>query len=162
VRTADGVAVVASDFWAAKLGRDALIVEWSQPTGGGVDSDALLGEYRALAESPGAVAIAIGDVERAFAHAAPTLDVVYQLPFLAPAQMAPLNATVKIDGARCEIWSGTQLPTLDQMYAAKIVGTTPDQVTIHTPFLGGGFGRRGSLDADFVAEAVTVAKAAGL
>jgi isoquinoline 1-oxidoreductase beta subunit len=76
--------------------------------------------------------------------------------------MEPLNCTVKIDGDRCEIWTGTQFQTVDQMAAAKILGTTPDKVQIHTTFLGGGFGRRASSRSDFVAEAVSVAKAAGV
>lgn len=76
--------------------------------------------------------------------------------------MEPLNCTVKIDGDRCEIWTGTQFQTVDQMSAAKILGTTPDKVAIHTTFLGGGFGRRANPVSDFVAEAVIVAKASGV
>ncbi len=64
------------------------------------------------------------------------------MPYLAHATMEPLNCTVKIDGDRCEIWTGTQFQTVDQGTAAHILGTTPDKVTIHTTFLGGGFGRR--------------------
>jgi isoquinoline 1-oxidoreductase beta subunit len=76
--------------------------------------------------------------------------------------MEPLNCTAKVDGDRCEIWTGTQFQTIDQRVAASIVGTTIDKVQIHTMFLGGGFGRRANPHADFVAEAVTVAKAAGV
>ena len=162
VPTADGIAVVATHFWAAKLGRDALVIDWSTPEGGGVDIDKLLGDFRALAGKPGAIAIDIGKVEAGLAGAKKKIEAQYELPYLAHAPMEPLNATVKIDGDHCEVWTGTQLQTVDQMYAAKILGTAPDKVTIHTTFLGGGFGRRGSLNADFVAEAVIVAKAAGV
>ena len=34
VPTANGVAVVAKHFWAAKLGRDALHIDWTPPEGG--------------------------------------------------------------------------------------------------------------------------------
>ena len=162
VPTADGVAVVAAHFWAAKLGRDALVIEWSAPEGGGVELDQLMAELHVLARKPGAIAAEVGQVEAGLANASRTLEAVYELPYLAHAPMEPLNATVKIDGDRCEIWTGTQLQTLDQLAAAKILGTTPDKVTIHTTFLGGGFGRRGSLSSDFVSEAVVVAKAAGV
>ena len=162
VPTADGVAVVAAHFWAAKLGRDALAIDWSPPDGVRVDTDQLIGEFRALAGAPGAIVAAIGDVDASLAVAKPMVEVEYGLPYLAHAPMEPLNATVKIDGDRCEIWTGTQLQTIDQMYAAKILGIAPENVTLHTTFLGGGFGRRGSLNADFVAEAVVVAKAAGV
>ncbi|AGP38036.1 twin-arginine translocation pathway signal protein [Sorangium cellulosum] len=162
VPTANGVAVVAAHFWAAKLGRDALRAEWTKPEGGGADSARLLDEFRAQARKPGAVAHQVGKVEDALAAAKSRIEVEYDVPYLAHAPMEPLNCTVKIDGDRCEIWTGTQFQTGDQMAAAKILGTAPEKVQIHTTFLGGGFGRRASPVADFVGEAVIVAKAAGV
>jgi isoquinoline 1-oxidoreductase beta subunit len=76
--------------------------------------------------------------------------------------MEPLNCTVRIEGDRCEIWTGTQFQTLEQATAARIAGVPPEHVTVHTTFLGGGFGRRANPRADFVSEAVHVAKAAGV
>jgi isoquinoline 1-oxidoreductase beta subunit len=76
--------------------------------------------------------------------------------------MEPLNCAVKIGQDSCEIWTGTQMQTTDQQAAAKILGLKPEQVKIHTLFLGGGFGRRANPAADFVSEAVEVAKAAGV
>ncbi len=160
VPAGNGVAVVAKNFWAAKLGRDALVVEWSKPEGGGLDSAKQLSEYREMAQKPGAIAVDKGKVEAALASAKTKFTAVYDVPYLAHATMEPLSATVKIDGDKVEIWAGTQMQTGDQMAAAAIVGTTPDKVTIHTPFLGGGFGRRATPTSDFVSEAVLVAKAA--
>ncbi|WP_437933333.1 molybdopterin cofactor-binding domain-containing protein [Sorangium sp. So ce341] len=162
VPTANGVAVVAAHFWAAKLGRDALRAEWTKPEGGGADSARLLDEFRAQARKPGPVAHQVGKVEDALAAAKSRIEVEYDVPYLAHAPMEPLNCTVKIEGDRCEIWTGTQFQTGDQMAAAKILGTAPEKVQIHTTFLGGGFGRRASPVADFVGEAVMVAKAAGV
>ncbi|WP_437683462.1 molybdopterin cofactor-binding domain-containing protein [Sorangium sp. So ce131] len=162
VPTPNGVAVVAAHFWAAKLGRDALSAEWAKPEGGGADSAKLLADFRAQARKPGAVAAQVGKVEDAMAAAKSRIEAEYDVPYLAHAPMEPLNCTVKIDGDRCEIWTGTQFQTGDQMAAAKILGTTPDKVQIHTTFLGGGFGRRASPVADFVGEAVIIAKAAGV
>jgi isoquinoline 1-oxidoreductase subunit beta len=84
------------------------------------------------------------------------------VPYLAHAPMEPLNCAVRIDGDRCEIWTGTQFQGADQPAAAQIAGVPRENVVIHTPFLGGGFGRRANPHSDFVAEAVHVAKAAGL
>jgi isoquinoline 1-oxidoreductase beta subunit len=162
VPTANGVAVVAKHFWAAKLGRDAIRAEWTAPEGGGVSTDKLLAEFRVLATKPGAIVAEVGKVEPALASATRKLEAVYEVPYLAHATMEPLNCTVKIDGDRCEIWTGTQFQTVDQGVAAHILGTTPDKVTIHTTFLGGGFGRRANPASDFVSEAVIVAKAAGV
>ena len=162
VPTATGVAVVAKHFWAAKLGRDALVIEWARPAGGGITTSAQLAEFRATAHTVGNIVADVGKVDAALAGAATKLDVMYEVPYLAHAPMEPLNCTVKLDGDRCEIWTGTQMQTIDQGAAAAILGIPPDHVTIHTPFLGGGFGRRANPAADFVSEAVIVAKAAGV
>jgi isoquinoline 1-oxidoreductase beta subunit len=162
VRTANGVAVIAKHFWAAKLGRDALQIDWTPPDGGGLDTAKQMAEVRATARKPGAIVVERGKIDAALAGARTRLEAEYEVPYLAHAPMEPLNATVKIDGDRCEIWTGTQFQGGDQMAAAQILGITPDKVTIHTTFLGGGFGRRANPVADFVAEAVIVAKAAGV
>jgi isoquinoline 1-oxidoreductase beta subunit len=162
VRTANGVAVVAAHFWAAKLGRDALVIEWSKPEGGGVNTLALLDQFKQLAKKPGTTVVDTGKIDAALAGAKSRLEAEYDVPYLAHATMEPMNCAVKIDGDKVEIWTGTQFQTMDQMIAAKIVGTTPDKVTVHTMFLGGGFGRRANPTQDFTAEAVIVAKAAGV
>jgi isoquinoline 1-oxidoreductase beta subunit len=155
------VAVIAEHYWAAKLGRDALTVEWDLGPNTGLDSQKLLESFRKLAATPGLPASQAGDTQAALAKASKTIDVEYSVPYLAHAPMEPLNCTVKITPDKCEIWTGTQFQTLDQMIAGKITGLKPEQVQIHTEFLGGGFGRRANPTSDFVAEAVQVAKAAG-
>lgn len=160
VATGTGVAVVAAHFWAAKRGRDALVAEWTPPADGGADSAALMVRFRDQSRSPGAMVVDGGGVDAALS--AGVHEAIYEVPYLAHAPMEPLNCTVKLDGDRCEIWTGTQFQTGDQLAAAKALGTSPDKVTIHTPFLGGGFGRRANPASDFVLEAVQVAKAAGV
>jgi len=163
VQVPSGVAVVAANFWSAKLGRDALRVEWSEGPGASVDSSALLQNYRATAKgSGGAVAAKKGDADAALLAAKKLVEAEYDVPYLAHATMEPMNCTVKLEGNRCEIWAGTQFQGMDQMTAAKIAGVPPEHVTIHTMFLGGGFGRRATPTSDFVSEAVHVAKAAGV
>src|SRR6266849_4823927 len=160
VQVPSGVAVVAEHFWAAKLGRDALEIDWDLGPAAGLDTDKMRGEFRGLSRSPGAKAAAAGDVEAAMKTASSKLEAEYEVPYLAHATMEPLNCTVKLTGDRCEIWTGTQMQTVDQAAAAKVAGLDPKQVTIHTTFLGGGFGRRANPASDFVSEAVHVAKAA--
>jgi isoquinoline 1-oxidoreductase beta subunit len=138
-----------------------LKVDWDLGPNTGLDSQTLLDSFRKLAATPGASASQAGDVAAGLGKAAKTIDVEYSVPYLAHAPMEPLNCTVKISKDKCEIWTGTQFQTLDQMVAGKITGLKPEQVEIHTEFLGGGFGRRANPTSDFVAEAVEVAKAAG-
>jgi isoquinoline 1-oxidoreductase subunit beta len=161
VRVPTGVAVVADHFWAAKLGRDALEIDWDLGPNARLDSAALREEFSRVAGTKGTTAAQAGDVAGAFAKAAKTIEADYAVPYLAHATMEPLNATVRISRNKCEIWTGTQFQTLDQQVAARITGLKPEQVEIHTTFLGGGFGRRATPTSDFVSEAVQVAKAAG-
>jgi isoquinoline 1-oxidoreductase beta subunit len=75
--------------------------------------------------------------------------------------MEPLNCVVELKPNACEIWTGCQFQTSNQSKAAEIAGLEPGQVAINTLFAGGSFGRRGTPDSDFVAEAVSIAKAIG-
>ncbi|KRA86389.1 twin-arginine translocation pathway signal protein [Pseudomonas sp. Root68] len=161
VQVPTGIAVIADHFWAAKLGRDALKIEWDPGPNAGLNSQALLESFRKLATTSGTNAGQAGDTQAALAKATRRIDVEYSVPYLAHAPMEPLNCTVSITQDKCEIWTGTQFQTLDQIVAGKITGLKPEQVVIHTEFLGGGFGRRANPTSDFVSEAVYVAKAAG-
>jgi isoquinoline 1-oxidoreductase beta subunit len=162
VQVPTGVAVIADNYWAAKKGRDALQIEWDLGPNAGLDSKVLFDEYRKMAATEGMVAAKAGDIQTAMPKAGKLVEAEYALPYLAHSPMEPLNCSVKIDKDACEIWTGTQMQTTDQQAAAKILGLKPEQVNIHTLFLGGGFGRRANPAADFVSEAVHVAKAAGV
>ena len=161
VEVPSGIAVVADHTWAALQGREALTVEWEPGPTAGLDSEDMLAEWRDLTRTPGVTAAESGDAAGALAAAAQTIEASYSFPYLAHATMEPLNCTVKIGAGGCDIWTGTQFQGPDQAAAAQILGLKPEQVRIHTTFLGGGFGRRANPASDFVVEAVHVAKAAG-
>lgn len=161
VQVPRGVAVVATGFWAAKQGRDALKVEWDDTHAEQRGSDAILREYRQLANRPGAPARTDGDAGAAIAGAARKLSATYEFPYLAHAPMEPLDAVVKLTPDGCEIWAGDQFQTIDQANAAQVAGLKPEQVKIHTMYAGGSFGRRANAWSDYVVEAVSIAKALG-
>ncbi|WP_035606693.1 xanthine dehydrogenase family protein molybdopterin-binding subunit [Haloferula sp. BvORR071] len=160
VQVPSGVAVLADHYWAAKQGRDKLKIEWEEGPTAGLDSKKLREEFKKLAGTAGNKAAQAGDAAAALAKGK-ILEMEYFVPYLAHAPMEPLNCTVKLSADKCEIWSGTQLQTVDQGVAAQITGLKPEQVEIHTTFLGGGFGRRATPVSDFISEAVQVAKASG-
>jgi isoquinoline 1-oxidoreductase beta subunit len=159
VEIPSGVAVLGQHFWAAKKGRDALQIEWDDGAGATLSTTALREEYRKLAATPGLKAKVAGDVDAAFQGAPSVIEADYEVPFLAHAPMEPLNCTVAIGKDGCDIWTGTQFQSVDQATTAKLLGLQPEQVRIHTTFLGGGFGRRANPTSDFIVEAVNVAKA---
>jgi isoquinoline 1-oxidoreductase beta subunit len=75
--------------------------------------------------------------------------------------MEPLDAVIKLDDKSCEIWAGDQFQTIDQANAARTAGLNPEQVSIHTLYAGGSFGRRANPGSDYIVEAVSIAKAFG-
>jgi len=156
-----GVAVVAKSFWAAKLGRDALKIEWDETKAEKRSSAAILDEYRRLADQPAVSARADGDAAQAIKNASKKVSASYAFPYLAHAPMEPLDAVVKLTGGSCEIWAGDQFQTLDQANAAHTAGLEPQQVSIHTLYAGGSFGRRANTRSDYIVEAVSIAKAFG-
>jgi isoquinoline 1-oxidoreductase subunit beta len=156
-----GVAVLATDFWSAKKGRDALTIEWDEATAFRGSSADLFTEFKALAQKPGASAKREGDVDKAFASAARALEATYEVPYLAHATMEPMNCVVHIGAQDCEIWNGEQFQTGDQLAVAKLLNLPPQSVKLHQLFAGGSFGRRANPSADYIVEAVTIAKAAG-
>jgi isoquinoline 1-oxidoreductase beta subunit len=162
VQVPSGIAVVATNFWTAKLGRDALKIEWDPGPGASLDTKQLLASYREKARTKGSVVVEKGNAEAALASGGKHVVAEYDVPYLAHAPMEPLNATVKLEADRCEIWTGTQFQSMDKIIAAKIAGIPTENVSIYTAFLGGGFGRRATPTSDFVSEAVHVAKAAGV
>ena len=160
VQVPSGVAVIARGFWPAKLGREKLEINWDDGPGAAISTIAMRENFSALSKTPGAVARKTGDTAAALASAAKTITAEYEVPYLAHCMMEPLNTVVDLHEDRCEIWTGTQFQTGDRAAAAKVAGLKPEQVTLHTTLLGGGFGRRANPACDFVTEATEVAKAA--
>ena len=109
-------------------------------------------------EREGAIAKNEGDVASALANAATKVEAVYEAPFLAHATMEPMNCTVEVKDDGCDIWVGTQIPTVAQQAVAQALGLKQEAVRLHNHLLGGGFGRR--LEFDFIVQAALIAKQA--
>ena len=156
VRLDDAVAVVADHMGAARKGLAALGIEWDEGPNAALSTADVVRQLEAASQRPGAVARRDGDVERAMASAATTVEAVYQVPFLAHATMEPMNCTVELRKDSCEVWVGTQVLSRAQAAAAQTAGLPLEKVTVHNHLLGGGFGRR--LEIDEVVRAVQIAK----
>ena len=161
VQISSGIAVVASGYWPAKRGRDALKIEWDEGPNAAVSSAGISQLFAEKAAQPGAVARHVGDPDGGLSGAATKVEADYEMPFLAHATMEPMNATahVRPDGGGVDIWAPTQFQTGAQGLGAQIGGVAPEKVQIHTTYLGGGFGRR--FELDFIQEALETSKAAG-
>ncbi len=157
----EGVAVIARDTWTARTARDKVKVEWDDSQAFRLGSDAIMAQYRALARKPGVVARSEGDAVATHASAARKFEAAYEFPFLAHASMEPLNCVAHVREDGCEIWNGAQFHTGDQGAVAALLGIKPEQVKINMLFAGGSFGRRANPQADYVLDAVAIAKAGG-
>jgi isoquinoline 1-oxidoreductase subunit beta len=160
VQISTGVAVVADNTWSAMQGRDALEIKWAEGPNASLTSAEISKILEEGAGKPGgAVARKEGDVAAGFTSAAKKIEAVYRAPFLAHATMEPMNCTAHVRADGCDVWAPTQFQGINQMMAAKIAGLKPEQVNIHTTYLGGGFGRRA--EQDFVIEALETSKSVG-
>ena len=159
------VAVIADNSWHALQASKQVTIEAVQPERL-VDSDSLRNEYARLASAGDAVVFtdtAEGEDSPGFDEqlagypAERRIMAEYSVPFLAHLCMEPMNCTARFDGDALEIWAPTQANSISRDVAAKMSGLDTSRVTLHTTFLGGGFGRRAEMD--FVEQAVAAAMA---
>ncbi|MCY7262956.1 MULTISPECIES: xanthine dehydrogenase family protein molybdopterin-binding subunit [Pseudomonas] len=152
-----GVAVVASNTWAAIKGRDALKIEWDDGVNAGYNSIEYRKELEAAAQKPGKVVRSTGNLDEALSGAQSSLEATYYLPHLAQAPMEPMVAVARFVDGRCEAWAPSQAPQVTRERIAERLGIGFDQVTVNVTLLGGGFGRKSK--PDFILEAAILAKA---
>jgi isoquinoline 1-oxidoreductase beta subunit len=169
VRMPWGVGVLAETAWAAFDARRALTdaVTWTRTgTAWGFDSETGVERFAADAKNPARGATEwsrVGDPRDAMTKAASTIEAEYRCDYAYHAQMEPLNAIASVSpqGDAVEIWAGTQSQTTATEAPAKLLGIPKDKVKLHDMLMGGGFGRRGNRDVDFIVDAVYLSKEAG-
>lgn len=152
----NNVAVVGKSTWQVMKARKALKIEYEKEEAieSTSDHDRLFKEL--LDSKEATVRRQDGDVDAAFKSAAKVIRSEYQCPFLSHSPMEPMNffAHVREDGV--ELIGPTQTPDRARNDTAKLLGISPDKITLELTRLGGGFGRR--LQADFVMDAVEVSR----
>ncbi len=151
-------AVIAESYWQAKSSLSKVKAEWLEGPDSKMSSGEVFGRYASAIDKGGLSEYeSRGDFKAAMGVAKTKISAEYRVPFLAHAPMEPLNCTVLIKDGKCTVWAGNQSPTLVKWFAQKVSGFSGDAVEVHTPYLGGGFGRRA--EPDFIVEAVEIAKA---
>jgi len=176
VETTRGIGILADTLDAAWKGRKALNVQWdggAEPRMNTESVDQTLieslnkkgisvrSDLSVQLENEGEFSTVIVDDARkveAFTRSDRRVQAEYFLPYLTHAVMEPMDCTVHVRADRCDIWTPTQNQSRVQQVIVQITGLRPEQIRIHTPYLGGGFGRRG--ETFVVEEAVELSKAA--
>ena len=136
------IAVVAENSWAAIRGRNALKVTWDEGSNATLDSQEMtqnaIAQFKQVNDSN-------------------VLGAIYEMPYEAHATLEPMNCTVYLHDGICEVWAPTQSAQDVQRAVAGACRLSSDQVMVHVPLIGGGFGRR--LQTDYAQEAALVALA---
>jgi len=146
VAVPNGIAVVADNTWRAKKGMDALNPQFTGGETTKLSSQNIHNKLITALDEEGKAKI---DTEK-------SLDLEYEVPFLAHSTLEPMNCTASVKGSSCEVWVPTQNQGMSMDVTKEITGLNDEQIKINTTLLGGGFGRRS--ETDFVTQAVTISK----
>jgi isoquinoline 1-oxidoreductase subunit beta len=160
-----GVGVIAETPYAAFEAKSALIVTWTHAgKAWGFDSEKALVAFAAAARDmsqPTKLWAKEGDAPAALKTATTVIESEFRNDLVYHAQMEPLNAvaSVSLNGDACEVWCGVQSKTIAVAVAADALGIKPDKIIYHDMLMGGGFGRRGHRDEEYVHDAVVLSNA---
>lgn len=156
-----GIAAIGTSWWRAnKFLEEGVEVQWQPGPEPDLDSAALWRRYEGLMQDGKPALTRMLGEERKPATVRP-IEATYRAPYLAHTTMEPMNCTARVtrqgDKNGVEVWMPNQSPTLMRLIAGKTADVPQAEVTVHTTFLGGGFGRRA--EVDLVRQAVTCAMA---
>ena len=152
----DGIAVIASNTWTAMRAAEMVEIDWEEASYP-PDTEGIFEAIAAAFDTERNSRLRDdGDVTQA-PSGGTAVTAEYRLPYLAHATMEPMGATALFDGDRLTLWSANQAPMLTRKACADALGLPEDAIEVITPYLGGGFGRRGELD--FSVYAAQVARA---
>jgi isoquinoline 1-oxidoreductase beta subunit len=155
----NAVVVVADTYWQALTGIKALEPDWVAGPYADLSTDGVRSALAAALEEPGTPFATRGDAEAALQDSKQHLEAVYEVPFLAHMPMEPMNATAHVVGDKFTLWLPTQSPGVAEFLLSREFNIPPENIEIHTTYLGGGFGRRS--EADFAIAAARVSRAVG-
>jgi isoquinoline 1-oxidoreductase subunit beta len=153
-----GIAVIAEHWWIAKQALLDITVVLENDEFKNTSEKELDAQYSAMMEKDGASMRKDGDSKKAFESAKKVIEAEYNYPFLAHAAMEPLGIVVHQEKEKATVWSSSQSQTMALGAISKVLDVKPENIKYNTPYLGGGFGRRGSINLDFVLDGAYVSK----
>ncbi len=163
VNPMSGVAVLATNTWAAIEGRKKLTIEWDLGPNAEHNSDSYKEQLVKTVQSKGVPIRTQGDVYKHQYDDARTLEAIYTMPYHNHSPMETPAATAVIEDGICTVWTGTQAPQWGKTLVLTELGYDPktdsDKVVLNNTFMGGAFGRKSK--NDYTVEAVELAKATG-
>ncbi|MDA0311768.1 MAG: molybdopterin-dependent oxidoreductase [Gemmatimonadetes bacterium] len=150
-----GVAVIATNTWAAIQGRKALAASFDGGPNGSFDTTEYEASLWRSIDAGGEETYARGDVDTALAGSARRITADYFVPFQHHAPMEPPAATAEWIDGKLNIWTSCQDPQAVQNTVAPYVGVAAEDIYVEATLLGGAFGRKSK--PDFAVEAAVLA-----
>lgn len=166
VNPLSGVAVLATNTWAAHEGKKRLKIEWDEGENAVHDTDSYVEELKTKVNTKGQQERVLGDVYAHDYDADKTLEATYSIPYQNHSPMETPAATAWVQGSgediKAQIWAGTQNPQWAQGLVAGELGIPreqADRVELNITLMGGAFGRKSK--SDFILEAVELSQKVG-
>ncbi|NNC55659.1 MAG: xanthine dehydrogenase family protein molybdopterin-binding subunit, partial [Pseudomonadales bacterium] len=151
INLGNGIGVIADGYWQAKQAVARIDIQFSKPDQINNSTEEILQKQRASLDEASAGSgvnedYSHGDALREIELAARALSAEYQVPTLAHATMEPMNATALVQGEKISLWGGFQNPLRVRNFLIGNMGYEAENIEVHTTYLGGGFGRRSTID----------------
>ncbi len=154
------IVVVAKSTWQALQATRQLQTTQDPGASKNVDSDQVRNQFVGAVTQGGGIALLLGkDVSDRVSSAAQKKEEVYHVPLLPHVTLEPMNASAARKNDIWHIWAPTQFAEGALSTAARTLHTHEKNISLHTTFCGGGFGRR--VCSDFVAEVAAICEALG-
>jgi xanthine dehydrogenase YagR molybdenum-binding subunit len=152
--------VVAHTFEQARAASALLRISYVREPGA---FDLAAQRQSATTPAPGAFGpppqTAIGDFDNAFRQAPFTLEGHYTTPDHAHAMMEPHATLAQWQGDKLTLWTSIQQINWGVRDLAKTLGIPKDNIHLISPYIGGGFGGKGTILCDAVLAALAAREA---
>lgn len=151
-----GIAVIATNTYAAFKGANLLQVQWEESEFSAFDNSRLEEKVRDLAATNnGEVQLQIGNPKK-IEDCHKTFELTFRKPYQTHLCMEPMNCIAHVNNDQCEIWAGTQGPFLAMSILQQQLGFEEEKIKINVLPAGGGFGRK--YQPDYILEAVSISR----
>lgn len=151
----DGVAIVSKNIEDLLKARESVLVEASSGVNPNLNTQFIEDTLTNYINRDGIIARRYGKAKEILNSAENKITSTYLLPYLAHANMEPMNCTVQLKSDRITIWVPTQAQTSVLEVAKKLTGLPESKINIHTTYLGTGLGRRA--EVDYATQAIEIA-----
>jgi len=158
VELEDAVAVVADNYWRAQQALAALDIRFEKTESDIVSTQSIFAQYDEALKGEISEDVELGDTSAALESAPQVFEASYRVPYLAHAAMEPMNCTVHFHDGKADVWTGTQDNLGIRGQVAKLAKLDENDVTLHSFYLGGGFGRRLPNTTDTILQATQIAQ----